>query len=61
MFRVRLDNEALSLGYISGKIRRSFIRKLPRDRVKIKVSHYDSTGGRITYRFPNKDSAVFQL
>uniref|UniRef100_UPI0030FE3135 translation initiation factor 1 n=1 Tax=Primula sugongii TaxID=3043455 RepID=UPI0030FE3135 len=57
MFRVRLDNEDLSIGYISGKIRRSFIRKLPGDRVK--VSHYDSTGGRIIYRFLNKDSVVF--
>nr|BDY09168.1 translational initiation factor 1 [Lysimachia fukienensis] len=35
MFRVHLDNEGLILGYISGKIRRCFIRILPVDRVKI--------------------------
>nr|YP_010313535.1 translational initiation factor 1 [Primula palinuri]UNA62570.1 translational initiation factor 1 [Primula palinuri] len=49
MFRVRLDNEDLSLGSLLGKIRRSFIRILPGDRVKIKVNHYDSTRGRIIY------------
>nr|URQ21275.1 translational initiation factor 1 [Heptacodium miconioides] len=56
MFRVCLDNEDLILGYISGKIRRSFIRILPGDRVKVEVSHYDSTKGRIIYRLPKKDS-----
>nr|YP_010048370.1 translation initiation factor 1 [Pentasachme caudatum]QPK76724.1 translation initiation factor 1 [Pentasachme caudatum]WEV92427.1 translation initiation factor 1 [Pentasachme caudatum] len=58
MFRVRLDNEDLILGYISGKIRRSFIRILPGDRVKVEVSRYDSTKGRIIYRLRknNKDS-----
>ncbi|XP_061942846.1 uncharacterized protein LOC133667599 [Apis cerana] len=56
MFRVRLDNEDLILGYVSGKIRRSFIRILPGDKVKIEVSRYDSTRGRIIYRLRNKDS-----
>nr|YP_010717698.1 translational initiation factor 1 [Orobanche pycnostachya]WDQ41953.1 translational initiation factor 1 [Orobanche pycnostachya] len=57
MFRVRrLDNEDLVLGYISGKIRCNFIRILPGDKVKIEISHYDSTRGRIIYRFQNKDS-----
>ncbi|KAL2494454.1 S1-like domain-containing protein [Forsythia ovata] len=55
MFRVRLDNEDLILGYVSGKIRRSFIRILPGDRVKIEISRYDSTRGRIIYRLRNKD------
>nr|UGK72620.1 translational initiation factor 1 [Acanthocalyx alba]UGK72692.1 translational initiation factor 1 [Acanthocalyx nepalensis subsp. delavayi] len=55
MFRVRLDNEDLILGYISGKIRRSLIRILPGDRVKVEVSHYDPTKGRIIYRLRNKD------
>nr|UDZ59589.1 translation initiation factor 1 [Sagittaria montevidensis] len=53
MFRVRLDNEDLILGYISGRIRRNFIRILPGDRVKIEVSPYDLTKGRIIYRLPN--------
>lgn len=55
MFRVRLDNGDLVLGYISGKIRRSSIRILPGDRVKIEISRYDSTRGRIIYRLRNKD------
>nr|YP_011030299.1 Protein subunit initiation factor IF1 [Tricyrtis xianjuensis]WNV61963.1 Protein subunit initiation factor IF1 [Tricyrtis xianjuensis] len=45
MFRVRLDNEDLILGYVSGRIRRSFIRILPGDRVKIEISPYYSTRG----------------
>lgn len=56
MFHVRLDNENVILGYISGKIRRSSIRILPGDRVKIEVSPYDATKGRIIYRFPRDDS-----
>nr|YP_010624785.1 translational initiation factor 1 [Stelechocarpus burahol]WBG68742.1 translational initiation factor 1 [Stelechocarpus burahol] len=55
MFRVHLDNEDLILGYISGKIRRNFIRILPGDRVLIEVGPYDSTRGRIVYRLPKKD------
>nr|QOI17206.1 plastid translation initiation factor 1 [Anemone narcissiflora] len=50
MFRVRLDNEDVILGYISGRIRKSFVRVLPGDRVKVEVSRYDSSKGRITYR-----------
>nr|YP_010489738.1 translation initiation factor 1 [Koenigia cyanandra]UWM11294.1 translation initiation factor 1 [Koenigia cyanandra]UWM11379.1 translation initiation factor 1 [Koenigia cyanandra] len=53
MFRVRLDNENLILGYVSGRIRRSFIRILPGDRVKIEVSRYDSSSGRIISRLRN--------
>nr|ADI88613.1 translational initiation factor 1 [Dioscorea esquirolii]ADI88616.1 translational initiation factor 1 [Dioscorea pentaphylla]ADI88622.1 translational initiation factor 1 [Dioscorea kamoonensis]ADI88625.1 translational initiation factor 1 [Dioscorea melanophyma]ADI88637.1 translational initiation factor 1 [Dioscorea menglaensis]ADI88640.1 translational initiation factor 1 [Dioscorea delavayi] len=56
MFRIRLDNEDLILGYVSGRIQRSFIRILPGDRVKIEVSRYDSTKGRIIYRLHNKNS-----
>nr|Q94KR8.1 RecName: Full=Translation initiation factor IF-1, chloroplastic; Flags: Precursor [Mesembryanthemum crystallinum]AAK38869.1 translation initiation factor IF1 [Mesembryanthemum crystallinum] len=59
MFWVKLDNcEDLVLGYISGRIRRSFIRVLPGDRVKIEVSRYDSTRGRITYRLRNNKDAT---
>nr|DAC84668.1 TPA_asm: translational initiation factor 1 [Nicotiana obtusifolia] len=43
------------INYVSGKIRHSFIRILPGDRVKIEVSPYDSTKGRIIYRLHNKD------
>nr|YP_004940612.1 translation initiation factor 1 [Neottia nidus-avis]AEJ88712.1 translation initiation factor 1 [Neottia nidus-avis] len=55
MFRVRLDNEDIILGYISGRIRRSFIRILLGDRVKVEMSHYDLTKGRIIYRLCKKD------
>uniref|UniRef100_UPI0030E5E8BC translation initiation factor 1 n=1 Tax=Selenicereus megalanthus TaxID=1195127 RepID=UPI0030E5E8BC len=56
MFHVRLDNDKVILGYISGKIRRSSTRILPGDRVKIEVSPYDTTKGRIIYRFPRENS-----
>nr|QFS20363.1 translation initiation factor 1 [Saprosma merrillii] len=46
-FRVRLDTEDLILGSVSGKIRRSFLRILPGNRVKVEVSRYDSTRGPI--------------
>nr|YP_009470790.1 translation initiation factor 1 [Anemopaegma album]YP_009470827.1 translation initiation factor 1 [Anemopaegma album]YP_009470986.1 translation initiation factor 1 [Anemopaegma chamberlaynii]YP_009471023.1 translation initiation factor 1 [Anemopaegma chamberlaynii]AVF97316.1 translation initiation factor 1 [Anemopaegma album]AVF97353.1 translation initiation factor 1 [Anemopaegma album]AVF97610.1 translation initiation factor 1 [Anemopaegma chamberlaynii]AVF97647.1 translation initiation len=53
MFRVRLDNEDLVLGYVSGKIRRSSIKILRGDKVKIEISRYDSTRGRIISRIDN--------
>lgn len=53
MFRVKLDNTDMIIGYICGKIRKSFIRILPGDRVKVEVSRYDSTRGRIVYRLRN--------
>nr|YP_009972173.1 translation initiation factor 1 [Kuepferia otophora]QNH70409.1 translation initiation factor 1 [Kuepferia otophora] len=56
MFRISLDNDGLILGYVSGKIYRSFIRILPGDRIKVQVSHYDSTRGRLIFRLRNKDS-----
>lgn len=50
MFRVQLDNGHKVLAHISGKIRMHFIRILPGDRVKIELSPYDLSRGRITYR-----------
>nr|NP_038363.2 translation initiation factor 1 [Mesostigma viride]Q9MUU7.2 RecName: Full=Translation initiation factor IF-1, chloroplastic [Mesostigma viride] len=50
MFRVHLDNGFNVLAHISGKIRRNYIRILPGDRVKIELTPYDLTKGRITYR-----------
>ncbi|KAK8950534.1 hypothetical protein KSP40_PGU018418 [Platanthera guangdongensis] len=61
MFRVRLDNQDIILGYISGRIRRSFIRILPGDRVKIEMSRYDSTRGRIIYRLRKKIRTIRSL
>jgi translation initiation factor IF-1 len=51
MFRVKLDNDHMVLGHISGKMRRHYIRILPGDRVKIELSPYDLERGRITYRY----------
>jgi translation initiation factor IF-1 len=51
MFKVMLDNEHEVLAHISGKMRMHYIRILPGDRVKVELSPYDLTRGRITYRF----------
>jgi translation initiation factor IF-1 len=50
MFRVELDNGHKVLAHISGKMRMHFIRILPGDKVKVELSPYDLTRGRITYR-----------
>ena len=50
MFRVQLDNGHEVLAHISGKMRMHFIRILPGDKVKLELSPYDLTRGRITYR-----------
>jgi translation initiation factor IF-1 len=51
MFRVELDSGHKVLAHISGKMRMHFIRILPGDKVKVELSPYDLTRGRITYRF----------
>jgi translation initiation factor IF-1 len=50
MFRVELDNGHEVLAHISGKLRLNFIRILPGDRVRVELSPYDLSRGRITYR-----------
>ena len=50
MFRVKLDNDHLVLGHVAGKMRRFRIRILPGDRVRVELSPYDLSRGRITYR-----------
>ncbi|MEX2104524.1 MAG: translation initiation factor IF-1 [Bacilli bacterium] len=50
MFRVELENGHKVLAHISGKLRVNFIRILPGDKVKLELSPYDLTRGRITYR-----------
>ena len=50
-FRVRLDNDHEVLAYLSGKMRRYYIRVLLGDRVLVELSPYDLTRGRITYRY----------
>lgn len=50
MFRVELENKHVVLAHISGKMRKHFIRILAGDKVKLELSPYDLSKGRITYR-----------
>ena len=50
MFQVQLENGHEILAHISGKIRKNFIRILPGDKVKVEMTPYDLSRGRITYR-----------
>ncbi len=54
-FRVELDNGHPVLAYLSGKMRRYYIRVLLGDRVRVELSSYDLTRGRITYRYKAND------
>ena len=49
-FKVKLENGHVIHGFISGKMRMNYIRILPGDKVKVELSAYDLTRGRITYR-----------
>jgi len=51
MFRVELENGHKILAHISGKMRMHFIRILSGDKVKVQLSPYDMSRGRITYRY----------
>lgn len=50
-FRVRLENGLEVFAHLSGKIRMHYIRILPGDKVKVQISPYDISKGRITYRY----------
>lgn len=50
-FKVRLESGPLVLGHLSGKMRLHRIKLLPGDQVKLQLSPYDLTKGRIIYRF----------
>ena len=51
MFRVELDNGHVIIAHISGKMRMHYIKILPGDRVKVEMSPYDLTRGRISFRY----------
>ena len=51
MFRVELENGHIITAHISGKMRMHYIRILPGDKVKLEMSPYDLTKGRITFRY----------
>jgi translation initiation factor IF-1 len=51
MFRVELENGHLVIAHISGKMRMNYIKILPGDKVKLEMSPYDLSKGRIVYRY----------
>jgi translation initiation factor IF-1 len=51
MFRVELENGHVITAHISGKMRMHYIKILPGDKVKVEMSVYDLTKGRIIYRY----------
>ncbi|HWR74106.1 MAG TPA: translation initiation factor IF-1 [Bacteroidales bacterium] len=51
MFRVKLENGHIITAHISGKMRMHYIKILPGDKVKVEMSPYDLSKGRITFRF----------
>ncbi|MBP6978256.1 MAG: translation initiation factor IF-1 [Bacteroidales bacterium] len=51
IFRVELENGHVITAHISGKMRMHYIKILPGDKVKVAMSPYDLTKGRITYRY----------
>lgn len=53
-FKVELENGHAVLAYLSGKMRKFYIRILLGDRVRVELSPYDLTRGRITYRFKKR-------
>ena len=53
MFRVKLENEHVVTAHISGKMRKHYIRILTGDKVKVQMTPYDLSKGRITYRARN--------
>ena len=50
MFKVELENKHQVLAHVSGRMRKNFIRIVPGDKVKVELSPYDLTKGRITFR-----------
>ena len=50
-FKVELENGHIITAHISGKMRMNYIRILPGDKVKVEMSPYDLSKGRITYRY----------
>ena len=51
MFKVELENGPVIIAHISGKMRMNYIKILPGDRVKVEMSPYDLTKGRISFRY----------
>jgi translation initiation factor IF-1 len=60
MFRVELKNGHQLIAHISGKMRMHYIKLLPGDSVKLEMSPYDLTKGRITLRYNNNTNSNFK-
>ena len=58
MFRVQLENGHLIIAHISGKMRKNYIRILTGDKVRVELSPYDLSRGRIIYRGEMKKDTV---
>ena len=56
MFRVELDNGHVIIGHLSGKMRMHYIRILPGDKVRVEMSPYDLSKGRISFRIYDNES-----
>lgn len=57
-FKVELDNDHVILAYLSGKMRKYYIRILLGDRVRVELSPYDLTRGRIVYRYKKRSARI---
>jgi translation initiation factor IF-1 len=51
MFKVELEDGKVILASLKGKMRRSYIRVFPGDKVKVEMTHYDTERGRIVYKY----------
>jgi len=51
LFRIKLENDFVIIGHISGRMRKNNINVLLGDRVEVEMTPYDMTKGRITFRF----------
>jgi len=60
-FRVKLDNEHEVLAYLSGRLRKHYIRIILGDRVRVELSPYDLSRGRITWRYKQRRSATREV
>ncbi|PSR05871.1 MAG: translation initiation factor IF-1 [Bacteroidetes bacterium SW_10_40_5] len=60
MFKVELENGHEIMAHISGKMRMYYIRILPGDKVRVEMSPYDLSKGRITYYIINKDNPKYK-
>lgn len=51
MFRVKIDNQKIVLCHLAGKMRINYIKVMPGDKVRVELTPYDETRGRIVYRY----------